>query len=134
MSFSKKLVVVAILASAMFSTVNASAMGPLDKLGRGIANICFSWAELPMKIYDTNEEDGGIAAVTTGTLKGVYFTGKRIVVGALEVVTFFMPHMGGSEDGKAGDWGYGPIMKPAYVVDTEHNAFNFVYRDTALMQ
>ncbi len=133
MTFSKKLMIVAILASALFSTVNVSAMGPMDKLGRGIANICFSWAELPIKVYDTNQEDGGIAAITTGVIKGVYYTAARIIVGATEVVTFWMPLPGAAGDGDLGGWGYGPTMKPAYVIDTEHNLFNIVYRDTAIM-
>jgi len=107
-------------------------MPPIEKLGRGIANCAFGPLELPMKWYDTTFEYGGIAGLTYGTLKGVVFVIFREVVGIVDIVTFPFPLPGCPRERYGHGWGYGPIMWPAWVVDVDHDWWNFVY-DTGTM-
>ncbi|MDD2479162.1 MAG: exosortase system-associated protein, TIGR04073 family [Victivallaceae bacterium] len=101
---------------------------PIVKLGRGIANVAFGPLELLIQPYDVHHRSGGIAALTYGVLSGVAHTVARECVGVLEIVTFYMPLPGCSDDPlETNTWGYGPVLYPEWVVDTEHNAFNFFY-------
>ena len=102
-------------------------MRPVEKLGRGIANVAFGPLEILMKGYDVTQEQGGIAGLTYGPLKGVCFTIAREVVGVVDIVTFPFPLPGCPNDPNDAGWGYGPIMRPAWVVDIEHNWGDFVY-------
>lgn len=43
---------------------------PQRKMGRGWANMLFSWMEFPIAIVETKEEYGDIAAVTWGVIIG----------------------------------------------------------------
>lgn len=104
-------------------------MPPIEKLGRGIANCAFGPLELPMKWYDTTFEYGGIAGLTYGTLKGVAYVVAREVVGIVEIITFPFPLPGCPRERDGYGWGYGPIMRPAWVVDVDHDWWNFVYDD-----
>jgi len=73
-------------------TVNvAHADDALKKLGRGAANVLMSPMEMINGISEANAENGWIAAVTWGVLKGIFKTGVRMVVGAYEIVTFPIP-------------------------------------------
>ena len=111
------------------STMGQWIMPPVEKLGRGIANCAFGPLELPMKWYDTTFEYGGIAGLTYGTLKGVAYVILREIVGVVEIVTFPFPLPGCPPERKGYGWGYGPIMRPAWVVDVDHDWWNFVYDD-----
>ena len=106
---------------------------PLRKLGRGIVNTGFGALEIPIKIYDVNQDDGGLAAITYGLFKGLAFTIAREVVGVVETVTFLVPFPGCPDDPMDVGWGYGVIMEPEFVVDQDHNLFNIVYQDTPMM-
>ena len=108
-------------------------MKPVEKLGRGIANVAFGPLELLMKGWDVTQEEGGIAGITFGTLKGVSFCIAREVVGVVDIVTFLFPLPGCPEDPTDAGWGYGPIMYPAWVVDVKHNAFGFVFDDDVMV-
>lgn len=66
-------------------------MKPVEKLGRGIANVAFGPLELLMKGWDVTQEQGGIAGVTYGPLKGVCYVIAREVVGVVDIVTFPFP-------------------------------------------
>jgi putative exosortase-associated protein (TIGR04073 family) len=99
------------------------------KLGRGIANLGLGALEVPMKIYDVNEEEGGFAAVTYGVLKGVCYFIAREVIGLVEVLTFPVPLPGATVDTHEEGWGYGPLMKPEFVLDKEHDFYNVVFQD-----
>ena len=113
-----KLLAKLVLALMMFSTAyyamgveevdNVMESGPVEKLGRGIANVAFGPLELLIRPYDVTQDKGAIAGLTFGVLKGVCYTVLRAGVG------------------------YGPIMRPAWVVDTEHNAFNFFFEDNTI--
>jgi len=102
-------------------------MQPIEKLGRGIANCAFGPFELPMKWHDVTFEYGGIAGLTYGTLRGVAYVIAREVVGIVDIVTFPFPLPNCPRERDGHGAGYGPIMRPAWVIDTEHDWWNFVY-------
>lgn len=102
-------------------------MLPVMKLSRGIANVAFSAFELPIKWWETNNELGGIAGITYGTLKGLCYVVARVGVGVTDIVTFPFPLPNCPEDPSGYGPGYGPIMTPAWVIDVNHDWQNFVY-------
>ncbi len=135
MSFKKKFVVGFVMMAIVFSSTSAMAdSDPFDKLGRGIANIAFGPLELLIKPYDENNNRGAIPALTTGVLRGIGYTVLSECVGILEVVTFLVPLPDCSDDPLSGEAGYGPIMRPEWVIDVNHNAFNFFYNDQAIIK
>ncbi len=75
----------------------------LRKLGRGLSNIATGFVELPRNIRAVQKDDGDMAAVTYGTLRGLWRFGVREVVGVGEVVTFPMTNK--------------PVVEPEFVVD-----------------
>ena len=76
---------------------------------------------------------GGIAGLTYGPLKGVSYTIAREIVGVVDIVTFPFPLPGCPDDPNDAGWGYGPIMRPAWVVDIQHNWGDFVYDSNAIV-
>ncbi len=109
------------------------ALKPVEKLGRGIANVAFGALEIPMKMWDVNQSMGGIAGITYGPLKGVAYTVAREVVGVVDIVTFLVPLPDCPDEAEGYGYGYGPIMRPAWVVDIKHNAFNFFYDEDSIV-
>ena len=108
-------------------------MRPMKKLGRGIANVVFSPFELPMKWWDVQNDMGGIAGITYGTLKGVCFIIVRVGVGLTDIVTFPFPLPNCPDNPDGFGAGYGPIMRPAWVIDVNHDWNNFVYGRQAVV-
>jgi putative exosortase-associated protein (TIGR04073 family) len=108
--------------------------GPLTKLGRGIANVAFSPLELLKQPYDVNQNMGSIPALTYGVLRGVCFTVARIGVGVADIITFPMPLPGCTDDPEDYGWGYGPMMRPAWVMDLEHNPWGFFYEKSVVAE
>lgn len=106
--------------------------GPITKLGRGVANIAFGPLELLKQPYDINQNTGAIPALTYGVLRGVCYTIAREVVGVIDIVTFPMPLPGCTDDPEDYGWGYGPLMRPAWVMDVEHNPYGFFYDKTVV--
>jgi len=104
----------------------------MEKLGRGIANVAFGPLEILIRPYDVAHEDGAIAALTYGVIKGVVYTVCREVVGVVDIITFPFPLPDCRFDPNDVGYGYGPIMRPAWVVDTEHNAFNFFFDNDSI--
>ena len=119
--------------SEELAETGAWVMKPVEKLSRGIANVAFGPLEILMKGWDVTQEEGGIAGITFGTLKGVSFCIAREVVGVVDIVTFLFPLPGCPEDPTDAGWGYGPIMYPAWVVDVKDNAFGFVFDDDVMV-
>lgn len=76
----------------------ASAAGPLYrstypskvtyKLGSGIGNILFCWAEIPLEINEEIQNTDPFTGTIVGFGKGLWFTGRRFVLGIVDVVTF----------------------------------------------
>ncbi len=142
MKYSKLFLVGAILCA--FMAVNAASMSsvnsedfssnPLVKLGRGVANVAFGPLEILIRPYDVNHQQGGIAALTYGVFSGIFHVIAREVIGVVEIVTFLIPLPGCSDDPfDTTSWGYGPILYPEWVIDTEHNAFNVFYPKDAIV-
>ena len=97
------------LALAFPGTASAAAGMPscpaTRKLGRGLANVFLSPADIPLAISEVAEQHGRYAATFWGPLEGLRAALARIVVGALEVVTFPLP---------LPRVGYGPIIQPEF--------------------
>ena len=139
MKLKKIFMAVVVMVIANFVSYDLQAANPKDyahddlpivrKLARGITNVGIGALEIPMAIIDTNEEEGGFAAVFYGTLKGLCWCIAREVVGVVEIITFPIPLPGATGDEHIDEWGYGPIMTPEWVVDEEHDWWNFIYPD-----
>ena len=102
--------------------------GPIRKLGRGFANVVFGIFEVFIQPYKVNEIEGGIAALSYGLFKGVFYFIAREVVGVVEIVTFPIPLPGASTSKYY--WsakGYGPLIEPEWIFTIEDNPYNFVY-------
>ena len=141
MKFGKGLVVALIMAMTVCCSVNVSevepdtpvVLRPLEKLGRGIANVAFCVLELPMQWAEVTENHGAIAGITYGTLKGVYFVLVRGVVGVVEIVTFPIPLPDCPDFPEDGGSGYGPILKPEWIVPIGKDWNGFVYDETTIV-
>ena len=104
-----------------------------EKLGRGIINVGFGPLELLIRPYDVANDKGALAALSYGVLRGVFFTVAREILGVVDIATFFMPLPGATWDPNDAGWGYGPYLRPPWVVDVEHNAFNFFFNEQAIV-
>src|SRR5437870_13058575 len=62
--------------------------GPTRKLGRGIANVAFGIAELPVQIARVNEREGNSAALSYGVVRGLGRSSMRIGAGLWEMFSF----------------------------------------------
>jgi putative exosortase-associated protein (TIGR04073 family) len=65
--------------------------GPTRKLGRGISNVVFGLAELPVTIARVNERDGNSAAASYGVVRGVGRSYMRFHTGLAEIFSFPFP-------------------------------------------
>jgi len=77
--------------------------GPVDKLGRGLANMVTGVLAFPGSIAEGAHENGAEGAAV-GIGKGLARTVARELVGVYEFITFPLPV----------PRGYRPIMEPAY--------------------
>ena len=142
MKFGKICLIALIAVAGVVCTSSASAaeskepqwiMRPVEKLGRGIANVAFGVFELPMQWTAVTREEGGIAGITKGTLKGVCYVVARLAVGVTDIVTFPFPLPDCPNYPDDAGWGYGPIMRPAWVIPVGSDWNNFVYQDQAIV-
>lgn len=76
------------------------------KLGRGLANVFTFPLELLREPALVGQQDGGIAGVTVGVVKGIVSAVTRGGAGVLEVLTFYAPF-------PVAD--FQPIVKPEFV-------------------
>jgi len=97
------------------------------KLGRGISNVAFGVLEVPIYIYDYNFDEGGIAAVTAGAIGSVGYFLAREFVGLFEIITFPFPLPNCPNDEHGAGAGYGPILRPEWIITSRYNLYNFVY-------
>lgn len=82
---------------------------PVEKLGRGLANVATGWLEVPATIEQRYHEDDPAATMISGAFIGVFKAIGRTAVGAFETVTFLLPI---PPD-------YGPILPPLYAYRKE---------------
>jgi len=88
----KRLIASGLTALFLVSCVSAGHCDTaLKKLGRGVCNIGTCPMEILEQTKRVNEEDGTLAALTYGAIKGVAMMGVRAVVGVYEVATFPLP-------------------------------------------
>lgn len=93
----KKLLAVALLAAfalharADIQDPPANDQGPTRKLGRGLANMAFGMAEIPVTIAVVDKEEGNAAAAGYGVVRGTGRAFARFGVGFYEAVTFPFP-------------------------------------------
>jgi len=64
----------------------------VNKFGRGLANTATGWIELPKNVVNTSNNSNVAVGITWGLVKGVLYTVGRTAVGAVELVTFFIPN------------------------------------------
>ncbi len=62
--------------------------GPTRKLGRGISNVVFGIAELPVSIARVNSREGNSAAASYGVVRGVGRSYMRFHTGLAEIFSF----------------------------------------------
>jgi putative exosortase-associated protein (TIGR04073 family) len=146
MKIAKSLLAALLMAVAVFGTIEVKAdsaldpigsepaiMLPMIKLGRGISNAAFGVFEIPKAWWEVQNDMGGIAGLTYGTLKGVCYFLAREVVGVVEILTFPFPLPGCPNNPLGAGAGYGPIMFPAWVIDINTDWNNFVYGREAVL-
>lgn len=63
-----------------------------SKFSRGLANAATGWGEIPKNIALETNDSNVLVGLTYGTVKGVFHTVGRTMVGALELGTFFIPN------------------------------------------
>jgi len=61
------------------------------KLGRGVANVVTAPAELIRQPYLVGQQEGGLAAITYGLVKGCWWTLYRALAGLYDAATFYVP-------------------------------------------
>ncbi len=101
----KVLFVFCVVVSMVGMATQCYAQDPLNKLGRGLANVLTGWVELPKNVYDTSVEENVLSGLTMGLAKGVGMTIVRTGAGVFETVTFPFPI---PED-------YEPVLEPEFV-------------------
>ena len=82
----------------------ANDYGPTRKLGRGISNLVFGIAELPVSIARVNEREGNSAAAGYGVVRGVGRSYMRFHTGLAEIFSFPFPINRGT---------YSPLLPPS---------------------
>ncbi len=65
--------------------------GPTRKLGRGLSNVVFGVAEMPVQIARVNEREGNTAALSYGVIRGLGRTYMRFHAGLWEMFSFPFP-------------------------------------------
>ncbi|MFA4944480.1 MAG: exosortase system-associated protein, TIGR04073 family [Lentisphaeria bacterium] len=73
---------------------------PVRQLGRGLSNVLTGVWEVPYNMYKIGQEDGDVAGITYGLVRGIQRFVTREAVGVFEVVTF--------------PAGWGPIIEPEF--------------------
>lgn len=69
----------------------AADYGPTRKLGRGLSNMVFGWAEIPVTIGRINKQEGNAAGASYGVVKGTGRALARFGVGFYEALLWPIP-------------------------------------------
>jgi putative exosortase-associated protein (TIGR04073 family) len=80
------LVVLAWSATGLAQEANA-----LTKFGRGLVNMGSCWLEVPKQAYEVTKEDGPLAGITYGIVKGTAMGIARGASGVYDTATFPIP-------------------------------------------
>lgn len=96
----KKIVCAALFVASLMilAPQSSEARGPLygstypskitGKLWGGVSNVLFCWMEVPIEINREIQKTDPFTGSVVGTGQGIYYTGKRLWHGAVDVVTF----------------------------------------------
>lgn len=58
-----------------------------NKLGRGLGNMLFCWAEIPLEVNQNIQNTAPVPGTVSGLGEGFWYTGQRFVLGLVDVVT-----------------------------------------------
>lgn len=79
----------------------------MNKMGRGLSNFFFGWAEIPVTWYEKMQQGKPLTyLLTTAPILGTTKTFMRMGTGVYEFFTFYMTY-------PVGD--YEPILEPEYI-------------------
>ena len=78
----------------------------MTKLGRGVANICTGWMEVPKQIAQSIRETDPVTGTFVGTARGIGWTFARTLAGVYETLSFPFPV---PQD-------YVPLIEPEYII------------------
>lgn len=81
----------AIFAFADIQDPPSNEQGPTRKLGRGVSNLVWGIAELPVTVAKINTDEGNSAAAGYGVVRGIGRSYMRIHAGLFEIFTFPFP-------------------------------------------
>lgn len=74
----------------------AAEYGPTRKLGRGLSNMLYGWAEIPVTVGKTNTSEGNAAAASYGLARGTGRAFARFGTGFYETLFWPFPISKGS--------------------------------------
>ena len=86
------------------------------KLGRGLASLATGLIEVPKTIYYTAEDEGPVAAYSTGLINGLVRFVARELVGVYEITTCWVPSSVLHKQ---------PIITPEYIWEPVYESWNF---------
>lgn len=94
----KRIAAALVLGAVLAVSVPVTATGPLyrttypskitDKFGRGLGNMFFCWAEVPLEINREIQNTDPVSGSLVGFGQGVWFSARRFGLGFVDVVTF----------------------------------------------
>jgi putative exosortase-associated protein (TIGR04073 family) len=87
----KNLVLFVALVSLIAAPFRADAQTFSDKLGRGLANALTGLLAMPYTMKQETDDNGIVAGITTGLVKGIGNVIVRELVGVYEILTFPLP-------------------------------------------
>lgn len=93
------LLIVSSSANTLFADIQdppANEYGPTRKLSRGLSNVVFGLAELPVQIARVNTREGNAAALSYGVVRGIGRSYWRLHTGLWEMLSFPFPRNKGT--------------------------------------
>lgn len=83
---------------------------PINKFGRGMANIATFYLEVPASMFKVSQEKGELLGFTVGFFQGIFTSLLRLTTGLYDTVTFVIPSYSK------------PLMQPEYATDSLEQA------------
>lgn len=80
-------ILVSLGAATSFAGERESEDKVVRQLGRGVANVLTGILEVPVNMYQVQDEHGEMAGATYGLIRGIWRFGVREVVGVYEIIT-----------------------------------------------
>ena len=98
-----------VLMVVSFISADAYAGNPIQKIGRGIANVATGWIEIPKEMVNVTEQENDMKGLFVAPFTGLWKGVVRTVVGVYEIVTFPLPIPAE----------YAPVVEPEYVLSQD---------------